>query len=174
MSMAALVKEVYQLNHRFFEYDCDGEVESGDTSDHALASPATEQSVQAFEQKIGFRLPPSYREFLRLHDGWLGWSGLVHLLSVAQMTDGPHVVWIRQVKDEAKKYGHDAVVNGLVIGSRLGSADSVVLDVAQLDERGEMPVISWEHEENGRYRDFHHFLTSRAEMLRRLIAKHGK
>ncbi len=32
--------------------------------------PATVAEIAAFEAKLGYALPPSYREFLRLHNGW--------------------------------------------------------------------------------------------------------
>jgi hypothetical protein len=35
-----------------------------------LHGPATRESIDAREAGLGFRLPPSYREFLLLHNGW--------------------------------------------------------------------------------------------------------
>lgn len=175
MSMAALVKEVFELNQQFFQYDPSGEVQPPGGSEHYLGAPSSEDTLQAFEQSIALRLPPSYRSFLLLHDGWTGWSGPLNLLSVAQMSDenGPYADWIEsEVKAEAREYGHDAVVHGLVIGSALFSANCVVLDTTDVDDHAEMPVISWEHVEIARHRNFHHFLSSRIGLLQRLIHKH--
>lgn len=35
-----------------------------------LLPPATPREIASFEKKVGVRFPPSYREFLQLHNGW--------------------------------------------------------------------------------------------------------
>jgi predicted DNA-binding WGR domain protein len=38
--------------------------------------PASEAEIRAFENKLGYKLPPSYREFLQIHNGWQQfWGG---------------------------------------------------------------------------------------------------
>ncbi|MFT2019325.1 SMI1/KNR4 family protein [Streptomyces sp. 796.1] len=43
--------------------------------------PATEEQIVALEQRLGRRLPPSYREFLKVTDGWRHAGGFVWLLA---------------------------------------------------------------------------------------------
>ncbi|MFD9467495.1 SMI1/KNR4 family protein, partial [Streptomyces sp. NPDC060027] len=43
--------------------------------------PASEERIAAMEERLGLRMPPSYREFLRVSDGWRHAGGFVWLLA---------------------------------------------------------------------------------------------
>ncbi|WEV24076.1 SMI1/KNR4 family protein [Streptomyces sp. 71268] len=43
--------------------------------------PASEERVRALEERLGHRLPPSYRTFLAVSDGWRHAGGFVYLLA---------------------------------------------------------------------------------------------
>jgi hypothetical protein len=43
--------------------------------------PASEERIAALEQRLGRRMPPSYREFLKVSDGWRHAGGFVSLLA---------------------------------------------------------------------------------------------
>ncbi|MEU3959899.1 SMI1/KNR4 family protein [Streptomyces buecherae] len=43
--------------------------------------PASEERVRALEERLGHRLPPSYRSFLTVSDGWRNAGGFVYLLA---------------------------------------------------------------------------------------------
>lgn len=44
-------------------------------------APAPEERIAAMEERLGRRMPPSYREFLRVSDGWRNAGGFVWLLA---------------------------------------------------------------------------------------------
>ncbi|MFE6992450.1 SMI1/KNR4 family protein, partial [Streptomyces pharetrae] len=43
--------------------------------------PASQDRIAAMEERLGRRMPPSYREFLRVSDGWRHAGGFVWLLA---------------------------------------------------------------------------------------------
>lgn len=43
--------------------------------------PASEERIAAVEERLGLRMPPSYREFLKVSDGWRHAGGFVWLLA---------------------------------------------------------------------------------------------
>ncbi|MGY5055555.1 SMI1/KNR4 family protein [Streptomyces sp. 900105755] len=43
--------------------------------------PASEEQIAAMEERLGRRMPPSYREFLKVSDGWRHAGGFVWLLA---------------------------------------------------------------------------------------------
>ena len=49
--------------------------------------PASEERIEAMEERLGRRMPPSYREFLKVSDGWRHAGGFVGLLAG---TEGAH------------------------------------------------------------------------------------
>jgi hypothetical protein len=75
--LAALVakyERVKQVMDRAEEADR-GEPLEPDQRSHPFP-PATEAELRAFEKKLGSPLPPSYRRFLELHNGWqCFWGG---------------------------------------------------------------------------------------------------
>src|SRR5713226_5178760 len=56
-------------------------------------APAPETAIANLEAKIGFRFPPSYRAFLKLHNGWKGFPYDAWVFGVS----GP--AWTRPCKD---------------------------------------------------------------------------
>lgn len=44
---------------------------------------STETAISAFEKDHKIRFPPSYREFLKLHNGWIGFLGDYSLIGVS-------------------------------------------------------------------------------------------
>lgn len=60
----ATLAEICQLQTRIMEHAPHRDI-------GLVGNPgASEQAIEAAEQRIGRSLPPSYREFLRRHDGW--------------------------------------------------------------------------------------------------------
>ncbi|MGE0713438.1 MAG: SMI1/KNR4 family protein [Planctomycetota bacterium] len=49
-------------------------VERGDPDDYELEDPATEEQIRAAEETLSIELPPSYKTFLRLHNGGSVWD----------------------------------------------------------------------------------------------------
>jgi hypothetical protein len=156
------VSEVFELNREFIELSGSGVVQK-------LGPPASESAIQAYEKKLGFSLPPSYRTFLSLHDGWEGFEGDIRLLSIREMTRGEYAEWIKEVKQDAWEDGETLLIEGLIIGIDLDSTSCYVLDRAKVNEQGEMPVVNWDDEVIARYKDFAAMLDSVAKDLKKLI-----
>jgi len=159
-----LVLEVFRLNERYYKLI---EVDS----EQVLGPPATEAHIASLELKLGYRLPPSYKTFLSLHDGWHDWEGDQRLLSVDELERGPYFDHVRMVKQAAWEEGNSVVLEGLVIGACLSSASLLILDTRKVDDRAEMEIINWEHKEVGRYADFVDLLQNTAVDLRQIIGE---
>src|SRR2546430_1214868 len=52
-----------------------------------LAKPASPDDIAELEQKLGKALPPSYRAFLELHNGFVNFIGNQNLLAVEDQDD---------------------------------------------------------------------------------------
>src|SRR5580704_7770728 len=48
-----------------------------------LLSGATEAAISKFEKERKVRFPPSYCEFLKLHNGWIGFLGDYSLIGIS-------------------------------------------------------------------------------------------
>src|SRR3954462_9242611 len=92
-----LIDKVFDLRRQYYEIDTQLKQQ--------LAPPASETEISEFEETIGFALPPSYRAFLLLHNGWTRWEGDIHILSLGQMKEGPYAEWIGKWKKEAEESG---------------------------------------------------------------------
>ena len=165
-AIEAEVQRVFELNQRYFEL-----VSGTPLDDQRLGAPATEEQVSRLETRLGYKLPPTYRTFLLLHNGWEGFKGDQKLLSTEDHQKGPYAKTVRDLKRQAFEDGDALIVEGLVICIESGNTTScVVIDTSETDRRGEMEVAVWELEEVGRYKDFLEFLKATAKILEKSIA----
>ncbi|MFD7069095.1 SMI1/KNR4 family protein [Streptomyces sp. NPDC059913] len=113
--------------------------------------PASEERIAAVEKRLGRRLPPSYREFLRISDGWQHAGGFVWLLAgsaeVHWHNDESGLADIFEEyldEDSDPEEWREAGVwrRGLRIDVE-ADAMYVVLDPEDVDENGEWAVYSW-------------------------------
>lgn len=114
-------------------------------------APATEADVAAVEQRLGLRLPPSYRSFLLTTDGWRHAGEFVW-----KMRDTTDLGWLRDLEPTWESWADliteppvDAPGNpfsrGLLI-SLHADVGVLFLDPADRDENGEWAaysVFSW-------------------------------
>ncbi|SFN86683.1 SMI1 / KNR4 family (SUKH-1) [Mesorhizobium sp. NFR06] len=163
--LQALVSKLYQVREEFYQ------VAFGQSADQVLGPPASEQQLQAFERSLGYALPPSYREMLLLHDGWVALEDEADLLSLAQRHE-------EEIRDRVKSFkkmmreGEDPYNqdNLLVVGG----ADStfvVYLDIDTLRADGEMDVVEYTYEEGelARHKDIVAYLKSNYDEVRQWI-----
>jgi hypothetical protein len=61
---------------------------------------ASPSAIDAAERRLGFAIPPSYRAFLEVHDGWPGFFHGASLLSAHQLARGTYVNVARMVVGE--------------------------------------------------------------------------
>ncbi|MEV8453755.1 SMI1/KNR4 family protein [Streptomyces sp. NPDC052095] len=113
--------------------------------------PASEERIVAVEKRLGRRLPPSYREFLKVSDGWRYAGGFVWLLAgTAEVhwhddESGLADIFEENLDEDAgPEEWQEATVwrRGLQIDVE-ADAMYVVLDPEDVDENGEWAVYSW-------------------------------
>ncbi|MFD5698059.1 SMI1/KNR4 family protein [Streptomyces lasiicapitis] len=114
-------------------------------------APATPERLAACEARLGHRLPPSYRSFLEVTDGWRHAGGFVYLLA-----DTEQVHWhedesgigemFREYLDEdaSPEEIQEAAIWGRSLQLDVESdATSVLMDPEDVDEHGEWAVFTW-------------------------------
>lgn len=113
--------------------------------------PASQERIAAMEERLGRRMPPSYREFLKVSDGWRHAGGFVWLLAG---TEGAH--WhhnesgladmFEEYLDEdagpEERLEADIWRRGLQLDVE-SDITHVLMDPEDVDEDGEWAVYTW-------------------------------
>jgi hypothetical protein len=133
--------------------------------------PATEEEIARYEEYLGLKLPPSYRAFLKLHNGYdyLAYPG--HMLSIQAVM--PRGKWHKKIKDwktTTAKYGSGEVLDGIVIANLDGPNNWTFLDPNKPTEGGEFAVVRWLSGDSDDYLDLVAFLENRIGLCRRIAA----
>lgn len=106
--------------------------------------PATPDAIAALETHHHIRLPPSYRAFLELHDGYEGLAGGGDMLSAqAILPGGSHHELVLRWKRMCADYGSAEVVDGIVIASSTQPNNWLYIDVNRPLEGGEYTLVYW-------------------------------
>ncbi len=114
--------------------------------------PANAAEIAALEAHLGMKLPPAYRDFLEICNGWVGFNGKLCFLSVAQQLEGEYAHYVQQWQGEQKEYGELVPVEGLVVAIALHSNFAYLLDARKRDAAGEMEAVWWDDGEQHRYK----------------------
>ena len=162
VTMEYWIHEVFRLNEQYYEL-----IEAG--AEQQLGPPAPEAGIEHLETLLRRKLPPSYRLFLSLHNGWRDWEGDKDLLSIEDREVASHVEHIERMRKVAWEEGWPLLLDGIIIGACLTSNALLILDTTKTDERGEMEIVNWELKEIGRYADFVDMLQSTAVDLQQII-----
>ncbi|MFE1287115.1 SMI1/KNR4 family protein [Streptomyces sp. NPDC058751] len=113
--------------------------------------PASEERVAAMEERLGRRMPPSYREFLEVTDGWRHAGGFVWLLAGTQDADwhddasGLGESFEEHLDEDAgPEERREAGIwrRGLQLDVE-SDATYVLMDPEDVDEDGEWAVYTW-------------------------------
>ncbi|MFC8392531.1 MULTISPECIES: SMI1/KNR4 family protein [unclassified Streptomyces] len=113
--------------------------------------PASEERITALEKRLGRRMPPSYREFLKVSDGWRHAGGFVSLLAGtadARWHDdesGLAVMFEEYLDEDAgpeERREVDIWRRGLQLDVE-SDVTYVLLDPEDVDEDGEWAVYTW-------------------------------
>lgn len=109
--------------------------------------PASEERIAAMEERLGRRMPPSYRQFLAVSDGWRHAGGFVWLLAG---TEEAH--WHANESGLADLFEEDAGPDerweagiwrrGLQLDVE-SDVTHVLMDPEDVDEDGEWAVYTW-------------------------------
>ncbi|GAB2583908.1 SMI1/KNR4 family protein [Streptomyces capparidis] len=113
--------------------------------------PASEERIAAMEERLGRRMPPSYREFLKVSDGWRHAGGFVWLLAGTEAArwheneSGLADILGEYLDDDATPEERDEVEiwhRGLQLDVE-SDATHVLMDPEDVDEHGEWAVYTW-------------------------------
>ena len=144
---------------------------------HELSESASPQQIAALEGILRKPLPPSYRAFLGLHNGWSNFAGDAKILSV----DDQEAEW---VKERVKSLGflfqefeaEDPFTKGaipILLGKREQSY--LILDPRTVHPDGEMDFVSIHlTKEENRFKNFAEFLLHDLDLTGRLIQNEKK
>lgn len=134
----------------------DGETRSKDDETARQARwlglpPASEERIAAMEERLGRRMPPSYREFLKVSDGWRHAGGFVWLLAGTEEArwhnneSGLADMYEEYLdEDSGPEERREAGVwrRGLQLDVE-SDITHVLLDPEDVDEHGEWAVYTW-------------------------------
>ncbi|WP_329457285.1 SMI1/KNR4 family protein [Streptomyces sp. NBC_01497] len=143
--------------------------------------PASEERIGAAEERLGRRLPPSYRTFLKVSDGWRHAGGFVYLLAGAEAAR-----WFEGGAGRAAYYPgelhensspEDVLLAGMWGRSLQLAVESdmadVLLDPGDVGDDGEWAVYShasWRASPPKRYASFRLFMEDMYREFHRLTA----
>ncbi|SMF50867.1 SMI1 / KNR4 family (SUKH-1) [Streptomyces sp. Amel2xC10] len=112
---------------------------------------ASEEGIAAMEERLGRRMPPSYREFLKVSDGWRNAGEFVWLLAGTsdarwhEDESGLAEVFEEYLDEDAgpeERQGVDVWRRGLQLDVE-SDITHVLLDPGEVDEDGEWAVYTW-------------------------------
>ncbi|MEU0388406.1 SMI1/KNR4 family protein [Streptomyces chartreusis] len=113
--------------------------------------PAAEERIAAMEERLGRQLPPSYREFLEVSDGWRHAGGFVWLLAGTQdahwhnNASGLSDMYAEYLDEDAtpeERWEADLWRRALQLDVE-SDATYVLLDPEDVDDSGEWAVYTW-------------------------------
>ncbi|MFH9863641.1 SMI1/KNR4 family protein [Streptomyces sp. NPDC017202] len=134
----------------------DGETRSEGDEDARRARwlgfpPASEERIAAAEERLGRRMPPSYREFLKVSDGWRHAGGFVWLLAGTEdarwhdnesgLADAFEEYLDEDAGPEERREA-DIWRRGLQLDVE-SDITHVLMDPEDVDENGEWAVYTW-------------------------------
>lgn len=135
--------------------------------------PADMGQIRAYEQYLGRALSPSYRAFLRLHNGYRHLAYPGDMLSIEDVMPGGHwhdllVKW----KKTSARYGATEVIDAIPIAN-MGQPNSwAFLDPKRINAKtGEFKVVEWEPEDSDDYSNIVKFLRECLETVRYGLAE---
>ncbi|MFI1538149.1 SMI1/KNR4 family protein [Streptomyces anandii] len=113
--------------------------------------PASEDRIAALEERLGRRMPPSYREFLKVTDGWRHAGGFVWLLAGTEDArwhndeSGLGEMFEEDLDEDAgpeERREADIWRRGLQLDVE-SDVTHVLMDPEDVDEDGEWAVYTW-------------------------------
>ncbi|UXX92063.1 SMI1/KNR4 family protein [Streptomyces sp. AD2-2] len=114
-------------------------------------APATEERIAAMEERLGRQMPPSYREFLKVSDGWRNAGGFVRLLAGTEDAhwhnneSGLADLYAEHLDEDSKPEARreaDVWRRGLQLDVE-SDVTYVLMDPEDVDDDGEWAVYTW-------------------------------
>jgi len=139
----------------------------------ALGAPCSAAQLDVAARDLGRELPPSYRGFLELHNGWTDFIGEAGLLAV----EDRHSDWfqrrVKGIRDHLNSFGDpDFVPHAFFILVHPDVSTVLFLDMSGPTSGGELEVVEYclKEGELDRYPSFEAYLKERLEETERFIA----
>jgi predicted DNA-binding WGR domain protein len=181
IAASVIRKLVTQLDRVTRDYIVSEDDDPDDKKRYQLYPRASEREIAAHEKQLGRKLPPSYRHFLRMHNGWLGYWGDSALLGVPKPYNAPYWRYIKRdlrdsdgyldEDDEGPDYFHAADV--IPISCDLNGG-FVAFDMTRINKRGEPSIIDCMRTNgcvDNRFDDFVAFLELRISCAKKWIQR---
>lgn len=128
-----------------------------------LGAAATPEQLSAAERTLGTALPPSYKAFLMLHNGWKMVTASMDLFSiedVLRVAKDPKTEKWRKIALDA---GEGFAAKAIVIGASRFAAAKLLLDPEQTGADGEMAVVRHDKVEEETYPNFLAYIRASTE-----------
>lgn len=152
-ALADIVPKLYAADEQF---GIDNGIDPYQTFEEALGAPASASEVDELEMFLRRRLPPSYRAFLSLYNGWHGVPGCggADLLGAAGHRD-PHVQnTLRWKSDMFNEFEASNPIEAGAIPLAIGDDRNMILLEGPARADGEMDVVKYYLTgEEGRFSD---------------------
>lgn len=164
-SLETLIHEIMKAKREYDRLAFDEE------RPHELGPPASPQQIARLEGILGKPLPPSYRAFLELHNGWSHYDGGAKLLAIEDHDSK----WVRERLLELARGFEGVSPSPFETGAipvLLGTNEHnfLFLDPSKVRKNGEMDFVMYDYtEEEDRFKDFTSYLRDDLEVMRRLI-----
>jgi SMI1/KNR4 family protein SUKH-1 len=140
---------------------------------HELGEPCSPSQIATLERILGKPLPPSYRAFLELHNGWKKFVGGARLLAVEDQESA----WVKKrledldtlfFEDEEAENPFKEGVIPVLLGE--DERSFLVLDPRTFRQNGEMDFVQFDlTEEERRFEDFTSFLQHKLNLTQEII-----
>lgn len=162
----AATERLRKANQEYFELEYD------EDSPQELGPPATADALFQLESAMRHSMPPSYKAFLKQHDGWRGVTGNAMLLPTDEHSKEWVSARIKRVREHYAEF-FDAAVLEHAFFVMLGKEekDFAYLDLAARKETGEVDVVYADLDEGevDRFPDFAAFLEDMADTAEDLV-----
>ncbi|HEU5136390.1 MAG TPA: SMI1/KNR4 family protein [Steroidobacteraceae bacterium] len=145
--VAAAVKAGMEARSKFY-------AAIDEPDEQQLGPPTSPALIEKLEQKVGLALPPSYKAFLTLYDGWRMVDAVTDLMPVEDMLSGPRADDIRKWQQDALKWGDEVCGKGLVIGYSDISQSRIILHPLRRNDDGEWRLYETYKDEETEYDSF--------------------
>lgn len=166
--MRLIVNELIDALQRYDELRFD------EIQPRELGPPATPNELRDMERTLRFPIPPSWRAFLCLHNGWSNFRGTAKLLATSDLA----APWVRQrIRDwedllEGKVNPFGSGRQPVMLGMQESSF--LVIDPGTLRADGEMSFTMYDYlEEEHRFPDLVAFLRHHLSIVQALVDRHS-
>jgi SMI1 / KNR4 family (SUKH-1) len=171
LPLRQLIEQLAEALHTYDRLAFDEEYE------HELGEPCSPQQLAVLQEKLGRPLPPSYRAFLELHNGWADFAGDAKLLAVEDHQSEWVADRLADMEELFPEFNQENPFEQGALPVLLGEdSDQVLyLDPRTARRDGEMDFVVLDiTTEERRFPDFTSFLFYKLDLLQQMIDNQTK